>query len=334
MAKCTYDHLDISLKCPLSLAKGWHRMILSQSSCFAFQEVRIVQNSSVVPSGQIQHLTSMVPVLVSEGRMEMAAKACACGIKHFCPICAYVFDLCIINDTEKLQLVTSSDLVHRKSEGGEEGGGFPPILPCQSITNLEKENEKEENKEEEVEVSIFPGISIVKLASGQSLQLRAVAKKGVGIENGKYAPYRTVGLSSEEEIKINSEMEELLTRGERRAIVNACPNGVFEIVQKGIANNEEQLVVNAVNKRKTTDYKEARLCAEEAGFPFLITMAENGWQRLQLKSVGTRHAANIAKEGVRKLIKKLQRLLKLLAVLDQDIKQNPQRTTHMALDLN
>lgn len=133
----TVNELDLFWKTSLSLAKGVHRSVLSATSSFAFQEVKVLQNSSVVQSGVLQHLTSLLPVIVPESKIDTKNELCSCGPKCFCPACALVFDLAMINDTDEVQLITSNDLILREPvllPLGQASLGFEPVLPLQTMS--------------------------------------------------------------------------------------------------------------------------------------------------------------------------------------------------------
>ena len=347
--------LAICMRTPLSLAKALHRCILSNTSSFALQEVKIVQNTSVVQSGVLQHLVGMIPISVKESMLQRPV-CCDCGSKYFCANCSLVFDLCIVNDTEELQLVTSSDLVLRSPILN---GHFPHLLECQSLQKIinngksknsndkqvesliqETQKEKEKKKEDEMEcdmeyaekmgVKIYPGITVVKLAPGHSLQLRAIGKKGTGPIHAKFAPVRAAGVATIEEIVIDEDLEKLLLPEIRKKIVDACPSGVFKI-KKDEKTQVEQLVIDDINRKKTTDYTESQLVAEENNFQYLISTHDTAWQRLKVESIGTRLPIDILREAIMSLIEKLHHIVSHMQSLQNDVRQNPNHKFHMAI---
>jgi DNA-directed RNA polymerase II subunit RPB3 len=63
-------------------------------------------------------------------------------------------------------------------------------------------------------------ITIAKLGKGQEIQLRAIARKGVGSMHAKWSPAATVTFHNEPEIHINEEMVQTLTLQEKQDWVN------------------------------------------------------------------------------------------------------------------
>ena len=72
-------------------------------------------------------------------------------------------------------------------------------------------------------------IVIAKLARGQELKLRAIARKGVGKDHAKWIPVATVTYQFEPEIIIDHQQMDTLSRDQKLELINACPQKVFSL---------------------------------------------------------------------------------------------------------
>eukprot|EP01033_Poteriospumella_lacustris_P000774 gene774-549_t len=83
------------------------------------------------------------------------------------------------------------------------------------------------NRDEEMR-SYDKGIVLMKIGPGQRIKLTAFAKKGIGKEHAKWSPVGTVALKFDPIVKLNIDILDQYSEEQRRALVNCCPQNVFE----------------------------------------------------------------------------------------------------------
>jgi len=71
-------------------------------------------------------------------------------------------------------------------------------------------------------------VLIVKLAKGQELKLRAIARKGIGKDHAKWIPVATVVMQQVPDIRINHALMDSLTDAEKEEFCASCPKAVFK----------------------------------------------------------------------------------------------------------
>ena len=107
------------------------------------------------------------------------------------------------------------------------------------------------------------GILIVKLRKNQEVNLRCVARKGIGRDHAKWQPVATAVYRFEPEITINEELMATLTEEEKVAFVESCPAPVFRY-------NDQTRRVEIDTPESYTYDGECLKKAEEMGKPGLV----------------------------------------------------------------
>lgn len=73
---------------------------------------------------------------------------------------------------------------------------------------------------------------IAKLAQGQALKLRALARKGIGKLHAKYSPVCGCSFQPEPLVALNRSRLEELSEEEKRAFADSCPRRVYAYDEK------------------------------------------------------------------------------------------------------
>ncbi|KAM7474702.1 hypothetical protein LguiB_021945 [Lonicera macranthoides] len=192
-----------------SIANALRRVMIAEVPTVAIDLVEIEVNSTVLNDEFIAHRLGLIP-LSSERAMSMRfSRDCdACDGDGQCEYCSVEFHLRAKCMNDQTLYVTSNDLYSSDHT----------VVPVEfTDTPINDINDE------------LRGITIVKLRRGQELNLRAIARKGIGKDHAKWSPAATVTFMFEPEIHINEELMETLTLEEKTSLVESCPTKVFDI---------------------------------------------------------------------------------------------------------
>jgi DNA-directed RNA polymerase II subunit RPB3 len=190
------DFIHFELKnTDISMANSLRRIMIAEVPTLAIDLVEFEDNNSVLLDEIIAHRLGLIPIRSERpGGMTEWNYNHNCTCSDFCDMCSVVFNLdCSYNEMSKRPEyancvsipITSRDLISENREA----------QPAH-FSNEEDANKSLSN----------PGIEIVKLGPGQSIKLRAIAKKGIGKEHAKWSPVSTVALKIDPIIKLNEEV--------------------------------------------------------------------------------------------------------------------------------
>ncbi|CAM9710430.1 unnamed protein product, partial [Discosporangium mesarthrocarpum] len=192
-----------------SVANALRRVMIGEVPTMAIDLVTIHENSSVLQDEFLAHRLGLIPLTTDKGVNYEYNYDCEC--EDHCSKCSATFTL-DVNWERKSQgrphherdlpvHVTSADLV----------GSDPRIWPVHFA--LADKNDFSQDS----------GIIIAKLSRGQSIQLTAIAKKGISKEHAKWSPVSVATYKFDPIIEVNQEQESLLTPDQRAALVDICP---------------------------------------------------------------------------------------------------------------
>jgi DNA-directed RNA polymerase II subunit RPB3 len=210
ITKLTLDEIEFTLsKTEVSMANAIRRVILAEVPTMAIDLVEIYNNTSVLHDEFLAHRLGLIPLASSSVKDYRTTRECDCRDAR-CEKCTVIFNLnvkCI--DTKTLR-VTSNDLL--------------PFIKNQLVMPVSRPSEIE---------SVDPGILIVKLQKNQELQLKAIAKKGVGKEHAKWSSACGVSYKFEPIVKLNNKpFDEFLDDDQKKEFVDSCPSKVFKFVEE------------------------------------------------------------------------------------------------------
>ncbi|KAJ3708578.1 hypothetical protein LUZ61_012283 [Rhynchospora tenuis] len=208
-----------------SMANALRRVMIAEVPTIAIDLVEITVNSTVLNDEFIAHRLGLIP-LTSAHAMDMRfARDCdSCDGDGQCEFCSVEFRLHAKCESDHTLDVTSADL---RSDD-------PRVIPV----DVQRSYSAPDPDSLDPAATDQKGILIVKLRRGQELQLRAIARKGIGKDHAKWSPAATVTFMYEPQIHINEEMMETLTLAEKQSWVESSPTKVF-----AVDDETEQVVV-------------------------------------------------------------------------------------------
>jgi DNA-directed RNA polymerase II subunit RPB3 len=202
-----------------SLANSLRRVMIAEVPTLCIDLVEFEDNTSVLIDEVISHRLGLIPIKSDRpGGMTEWNYNHACTCSDFCDMCSAVFNLdCSFNEMsqrpENVNLVsipvTSKDLISENRDA--RAAHFS--------------NEEEASRG----FASNNGIIIVRLGPGQSIKLRAIAKKGIGKEHAKWSPVATVAMKFDPVVRLNEEILDQYSEEEKKELVACCPTEVFHL---------------------------------------------------------------------------------------------------------
>ena len=153
--------------CDLSIANALRRIMLSEVPTLAIDLVEIASNTSVLADEFIAHRLGLVP-LVSDA-VEEFRDGRECGCMGSCQNCSVELTLNVRCAEEQTRDVTTAELI----------SSHPSVVPVRFGTDGQ--------------------ILLVKLRKNQEVQMKCIAKKGIGKEHAKWAPVSAVSFEYDPE---------------------------------------------------------------------------------------------------------------------------------------
>mmetsp|Transcript_37262 Transcript_37262/g.49115 ORF Transcript_37262/g.49115 Transcript_37262/m.49115 type:complete len:321 (+) Transcript_37262:90-1052(+) len=199
-----------------SVANAFRRILQAEIPTLAIDLVTIEENSSVLQDEFLAHRLGLIPLRFNGDVGQSFRHNLECDCDDYCSNCAVEFTL-NVRFNEKA--------AHRPEHERD--------LPL-TVTTLDLHSSNPEvqpvhfGSVEEQQNSQDQGICILKLAKGQEIKLKAIAKMGIGKEHAKWIPVAVATYQFEPVIKINEQVMDMLSEEQRTNIVESCPVTVFE----------------------------------------------------------------------------------------------------------
>ena len=133
--------------------------MISEVSTLAIDEVTIETNNTVFHDEFIAHRLGLIPLLSESMHMYKTRMECDCISESGCAACAVEFSLDVTCNDARVE-VTSKDLVNRSADRQN----LKRVVPIHGDAK-------------DIERQTADAIVIVKLAKGQALKLKALARK-------------------------------------------------------------------------------------------------------------------------------------------------------------
>mmetsp|Transcript_26738 Transcript_26738/g.50468 ORF Transcript_26738/g.50468 Transcript_26738/m.50468 type:complete len:321 (+) Transcript_26738:86-1048(+) len=203
-----------------SMANALRRIMIAEVPTLAIDLVEFHENTTVLNDEYIAHRLGLIPLryqppdsIKGKDCQEVFNSHYDCVCYDRCPRCSVEFELDVAykvtGDEDVLAplTVTTKDLISNNEY----------VQPAHFLSAEEQENSQDE------------GISIVKLAPGQRLKIKAIARRGINKEHAKWCPVAVATYRFWPEIMINHEQLSLLTLEQKQELVDCCPDKVLEL---------------------------------------------------------------------------------------------------------
>lgn len=197
----------------ISVANALRRVMIAEVPTLAIDEVNIEINNTVLHDEFIAHRLGLIPLYSEAAESYMMRADCDCTDGH-CSKCSVEFTIDVTCDDLRIE-VTSRDLINRTN--ADKLGRVEPIHSDASGSRSD-------------------GIVIVKMAQGQALKLRAVARRGIGKQHAKYSPVCGCTFQAEPVVRLNRARLDELGPDDRALIHGSCPRRVFALDETKVSN--------------------------------------------------------------------------------------------------
>lgn len=154
----------------LSVANALRRVLLAEIPVLAIDMVFYQSNTSVLCDEYLAHRLGLIPLVSANFDQFKFTRDCNCSL--YCPECSVELELNVACTADRRD-VTTRDLRTSRTD-------VVPYFASDSD----------------------PGILLVKLAQGQELKLKAIAKKGVSKEHAKFSAVSAVGFEYDPDNKM------------------------------------------------------------------------------------------------------------------------------------
>jgi len=178
--------------------------MIAEVPTMAIDLVEIENNTSVLNDEFIAHRLGLIPLTSSSVNKIKWSRECQCS--DTCENCSVSLTMNVKCTDEQTREITSSELRSTNAE----------VVPVDQGGMVTGDMQKPDN-----------GILIVKLRKGQELNLKAIAKKGVGKEHSKWSPGCGINFQFEPDIRINQSRMDELTDTQKQDFVRSCPTKVY-----------------------------------------------------------------------------------------------------------
>ena len=143
------------------------------------------------------------------------------------------------------------------------------------------------------------GIVIVKLARGQSLKLRCIARKGTGRQHAKFSPVCGCTFQPEPMVRLNRNRVDEMLDDEKKQFVESCPRNVFGL-------DEEKGRMDVVEEAACIFCDECIISAEKLEKKGLVSVNTYPERFIfTVESTGAMEPHQIVQKAITKIQKKL-----------------------------
>mmetsp|Transcript_16229 Transcript_16229/g.42537 ORF Transcript_16229/g.42537 Transcript_16229/m.42537 type:complete len:356 (-) Transcript_16229:95-1162(-) len=324
------DQIKFEMKnTDVSVANALRRVMIAEVSTLAIERVEIYSNTSVLLDEFISHRLGMIPIRYTynesadhkerligqtqypEGSlMRRFVENRDCECEDHCWRCSVELDLKVSYDDKQAEMAMEGD------EQDEEGTNIV-------VTSADLKSNDDDvraitfgNKEDEAN-SQDKGISILKLAAGQEIELKAIAICGIAKEHAKWSPVSACVFRFNPIITMDKDVLDRLSLEQKREIVESDPNKVFHLNEQGGSFGKGEIVV--AKPEDCTFCEDVVVKAKEiAGEECISIRPDMNHFIYTVETIGSLAPEQVVKEGLHALKYKMQELTNHTAAIAED----------------
>lgn len=206
----------------VSVANALRRVMISEVPTMAISLVTVLENTSALADEYIVHRLGLIP-LHSE-QIDKFNDPHDCDCDDYCENCAVMFRLNVTTGPdEQVRKVTSRDLIIESR---------PEFSHCHSVRPVHDSGDTESKPPELTHRSGedgTDGIIIARLARGQKIDMKAIARRGIAKDHAKHSPMCTVSyriMPPAVELRLDH-LNELLSHAARKELAEAAIGVIY-----------------------------------------------------------------------------------------------------------
>lgn len=199
----------------IGLANALRRAILANTPSIAVEVVEVESNQSVLSDQILSARLGFMPLRSDDVERLVTHGSCKC-LGSGCLLCSIELEMNVYNHNVEVMPVTGLDLVR---------------------TSRQKQYDQQLGLPDQLRVvggpTVYNSNLLLKLAKGQHIKLRALARKGTGDEHAKWSPVCKSSYQLNRVIKLNRDILSKMTRQQNQEIVDSCPRQVLGMEDGG-----------------------------------------------------------------------------------------------------
>jgi DNA-directed RNA polymerases I and III subunit RPAC1 len=200
------------------VANALRRILLSEVPSVAIEAVYIMQNTSIIQDEVLSHRLGLVPLRVDPRQMEAVTPG-----DEPTDLNTVVYKMSV-RGTAEASRYTKEEVAALEASSDDAEGRYTKVYSRDLV--WQPQGGQEERFKGRAD-PVHGDILLAKLAPGQSIELEAHAVKSVGKDHAKFSPVSTASYRLLPAVALSEEAP--FEDDEARALVAACPLGVFDI---------------------------------------------------------------------------------------------------------
>lgn len=255
--------------------------MISEVPTLAIDLVYIDNNTSPLHDEFIAHRLGLIPLISTSIDKKNYFRECSC--QPSCQNCSIELQLQVKGMTDNTLNVTTKDI-----------SSVDPSEDVKPVVYKNSSGDVDDNSY----------LLLLKLAKGQEIDCKMVARKGRGLEHAKWSPVATVAMQPVPKITFDKDQMARIDQGLREQITHSCPAKVYKNDPENIDGIEIE------NLSACHQCEECIRTAKKAGYPDLIKVnSEENQFIFTVESTGALPPQTIVSKAMELLSDKLKTVL-------------------------